>query len=99
MSKVIRLRRPGTRPNISELARQHKLSRATVRRKLANGWDPDGDVPRPVQPLATSLASSATPMARDGQGWTAPVILVAIALALGALGLLINAQVGLSLAT
>jgi hypothetical protein len=109
MSRVIPLR-PGRRHNISELARQHKLSRATIRRKLTSGWNPDGDAPPSVQPVATPplpLAQDpepmatpmATPLAMGGQGWTAPVILVAIALALGALGLLINAQVGLSLAT
>jgi hypothetical protein len=43
-------------PNISDLARRHGLSRQTVRRRLANGWQP----PVPVEPAATPLATLVT---------------------------------------
>jgi hypothetical protein len=46
-----------TQPNISALARVHGISRATVRRRLANGWQPpvmiEGEIVQRDQEVAT----------------------------------------------
>jgi hypothetical protein len=70
--------------NVSALAREHGISRATVRRRLANGWQPpvtiEGEIAQSNQivasgghPLATALASPpaapAIPATPDGQPW------------------------------
>jgi hypothetical protein len=45
------------KPNISALARQHGVSRQTIRRRLANGWQPPASSPveiiEPTQSMAT----------------------------------------------
>jgi hypothetical protein len=43
---------PVEQPSISELARRHGMSRQTIRRKLATGWQP----PVPVEAMATPMA-------------------------------------------
>src|SRR5258708_3392182 len=54
--------------NISQLARKTGLSRQTVRRKLANGWQPQTapsvEIIEPTQRVATM----ATPHGHPGQG-------------------------------
>jgi len=51
-----------TRPNISALAREHGVSRSTIRRRLASGWQPpvtiEGEILEPNQQMITG----ATPM-------------------------------------
>jgi hypothetical protein len=55
--------------NISALARQHGVSRQTVRRRLANGWQPPTapwvEIIEPTQ----SVASMATPHGHPSQGY------------------------------
>src|SRR4029077_3838250 len=54
-------------PNISELARRHGLSRQTVRRRLANGWQPpvciDGEIVEQDQEVATHGQADGHPLA------------------------------------
>src|SRR5262245_28748898 len=72
--------------NISALARQHGVSRTTIRRRIARGWTP----PRVeiLPPVPPSVHAPSTP-------WTpGPAILTIIALAIGALALIINGQTG-----
>jgi hypothetical protein len=59
MSSVIRLRTRAApvvsvpAPNISALAKQHGVSRQTIRRRLKNGWDPSIKIIERDQGLAT----------------------------------------------
>jgi hypothetical protein len=59
---------PKPKINISQLARETGLSRQTVRRKLANGWQPPTtpsvEIIEPIQ----SVATTATPHGHPGQG-------------------------------
>src|SRR5258705_4369690 len=61
--------------NISELARQTGLSRQTVRRKLANGWQPPTapsvEIIQPTQSVATMATSHGHPGQRHGSYWRA----------------------------
>src|SRR5262245_60611946 len=60
MSKVVKLRTAKTaRPNISRLAREHGISRSTMRERLRKGWQPppvneQQRVDQPQTPLAAS---------------------------------------------
>jgi hypothetical protein len=68
-SNVIKL--PATVPartTISELARQHGISRATVRNRLAKGWQPPPAIDGEVIPPHQGVATPATPIATPGQG-------------------------------
>lgn len=70
--------------NISALAREHGVSRTTIRRRIAAGWRP------PVVEVLPPMAST------PGHGWTAGV-LVATAAGIGALAIAVNAQAGFAL--
>ena len=73
--------------NVSALAREYKISRATVRRRLARGWVPRPSVPAKKAPLS--------PIALPGSGRTLGIVVLAgIAVAIGALALAINGQTG-----
>src|SRR5258705_13213021 len=80
---------PATIPNVSALAREHGVSRQTIRRRLPAGWTPSvpvsGEVLPPVPPRGHAVA-------RGGQGVATVLIIVAIAIA--ALALAINGQTG-----
>ena len=77
--------------NISALARQHGVSRTTVRR-----WREAGKLPVPVeQPQVELLEPEPVQCSvhpRPG-GWT-PAVLILLALVIGALALIINGQTG-----
>jgi hypothetical protein len=121
-----------TAPNISALAREHGVSRKTIRRRLAAGWRPDAPtlgVPMGAPETATETATgrdlvaaapssppiplgapvgvpghdAPTPMGGGRLEVLPPVahssssgalILIAVALAIGALALAINGQTG-----
>jgi hypothetical protein len=65
------------RPNISALAREHGVSRQTMRRRLANGWQPpvtiEGEIIPPDQSVATPAIPDGHPPGRHGnrlgRGW------------------------------
>ncbi|HEY1362166.1 MAG TPA: hypothetical protein VGF60_07970 [Xanthobacteraceae bacterium] len=73
--------------NVSALAREHNISRSTVRRRLARGWVPPASAPADPAPQAA-------PSAKPGNAKPAAVVLVGIGLLIGALALAINAQFG-----
>src|SRR5262245_10358179 len=76
---------PTTIPNISALARQHGVSRTTIRRRLARGWTP----PR------VEILLPAPPSVHPSTPWTpGAAILTIIALAIAGLALFINGQTG-----
>jgi hypothetical protein len=73
-----------TQPSVSALAREHGISRATVRRRLANGWQPpitiEGEIVKSNQEVATlgqglattlasPMAAPAIPATPDGHPW------------------------------
>ena len=64
-----------TKINISQLARQTGLSRQTVRRKLANGWQPPTapsvEIIEPTQSMATMATRDGHPGQRPGSYWRA----------------------------
>ena len=73
--------------NVSALAREYKISRATVRRRLARGWVPTPSAPTKNTPLS--------PIPLPGSGRTLGIVVLAgIAVAIGALALAINGQTG-----
>src|SRR5258706_10417009 len=53
--------------NISQLARETGLSRQTVRRKLANGWQPPTAPSVEIIEPTQSVATTATPPGHHGQ--------------------------------
>ena len=55
------------KPNISAIARQHGVSRQTIRRKLANGWQPPTAPSVEIIEPAQSVATMATPYGHPGQ--------------------------------
>jgi hypothetical protein len=59
-------------PNISALARQTGLSRSTIRRRLANGWQPEpmarAEIILPDQCVTTPATPVATPAGHRGRG-------------------------------
>src|SRR5713226_4151674 len=86
------------KPNISELARQHGVSRQTMRRRLANGWQP-GDTPStpsieilsPPQRVATMATTHGHPGQHSGS-YVAATVLALAALTLGGIQLAIDGQ-------
>jgi hypothetical protein len=79
--------------NVSALAREHGVSRTTIRRRLASGWTPTH---LEVLPPETATATPAHPPSTPGRPWTS-IILVATALGIGGLAIAINIQQGLHL--
>jgi hypothetical protein len=73
--------------NVSALAREYKISRTTVRRRLERGW-----VPTRCAPTKNAPPSSVSPAARDRT--VGIVVLVGIAVAIGTLALAVNGQTG-----
>jgi hypothetical protein len=73
--------------NVSALAREYKISRTTVRRRLARGWVPTPSAPTNDAPLCP------VPLASRERTLGA-FVLVGIAVAIGALALAINGQTG-----
>jgi hypothetical protein len=71
--------------NVSALAREHGVSRSTIRRRLANGWTPAATQGIEVLPPAP-------PVVRQRPGVAAVLVIVAINIAV--LALVINAQAG-----
>jgi len=53
-----------TRPNVSALAREHGVSRATIRRRLVNGWTPpvtiEGEISNKIKVGRFSMEDSQT---------------------------------------
>jgi len=109
MSKVVKLRPAKTpRLNISRLAREHGISRSTVRERLRKGWRPEaapGDLKEP--PVEKMAPVNDPPPAMAGMAATLHIlaiprlvgaaILAMAALGIGALALTINAQYGASI--
>ena len=85
-----------TRLNLSALAREHGVSRSTIRRRLANGWTPSV---RPRPALETPAPPPGHVAARERQV-TATIwpgvaaVLVIVAIGIGALAIVINGQAG-----
>jgi hypothetical protein len=63
------------KPNISALAKQCGVSRATIRNRLAKGWQPppaiDGEIIPPHQGVATPATPRGNPVQRHGSYWRA----------------------------
>ena len=79
--------------NKSELARQHGVSRTTIRRRMAAGWTP---MVVEVLPPEPAMAMPVHPPSRGGHPWTSAV-LVLTGLGIGALAIAINVQQGMHL--
>ena len=71
--------------NVSALAREYKISRTTVRRRLARGWVPTPSAPTKSAPLTPPVCGDRT---------LGMVVLVSIAVAIGILALAVNGQTG-----
>lgn len=78
--------------NISQLAREHGISRTTVRRRLASGWRPS------TVSTGTVARCEILPPSTSRPGWTAAVLVVT-AFGIAALAIGINAQTGWSFGT
>jgi hypothetical protein len=80
--------------NISALARQHGVSRQTMRRRLANGWQPPTAPPVEILSPPQRVATMATPMASTGHSgsYVAATVLALAALTLGGIQLAIDGQ-------
>jgi hypothetical protein len=97
------------KPNISALARQHAVSRQTIRRKLANGWQPPASAPveiiEPPQRIATSGHPHGRPVQRDGSYWRAMgriatgLVIAGCGVAIAVTSIRANAWFGRSLTT
>ena len=95
--------------NISQLARQTGLSRQTVRRKLANGWQPPTAPSVEIIEPTQSMATMATPHGHPGQGhgsyWRAAgrvgtgLVITGCGIAIAATSIRANAWFGRSLTT
>ncbi len=63
------------KPNITQLAKQYGVSRATIRNRLAKGWQPppaiDGEIIPPHQGVATPATPRGNPVQRHGSYWRA----------------------------
>jgi hypothetical protein len=80
------------KPNVSALARQHGLSRQTVRRRLANGWQPSDRPKIEILPPNQNVATDGHPVATHNGSYITASILALSALALGGIQLAIDAQ-------
>src|SRR5262245_61546440 len=86
--------------NISELARRSKLSRATVRRRLADGWSPDDLLPVEATVEAVEIPQRGHDVAthghpavqQPGRYWILGGISSVIFAGLLTVGLLVNTQ-------
>src|SRR5262249_59386143 len=90
--------------NVSALAREHGVSRSTIRRRLANGWTPAAALP--VEILPPAMEPPGEMAVRPGAamvaatGWLGVrAALIIIAISIGALALTINAQAGFRFGT
>jgi hypothetical protein len=93
MTRMSNLPAPTRALNKSELARQHGVSRTTIRRRMAAGWTPTVVEVLPPEP---AVATPVHPLSRGGHQWTSG-ILVLTGLGIGALAIGINLQQGLHL--
>jgi hypothetical protein len=86
--------------NISQLAREQGVSRTTIRRRLAAGWQPSrSGGPHGSRSLANLVANvEIIPPSTRGHPWTASVLVV-VAFGIAALAVAINAQTGWSFGT
>ena len=78
--------------NISALARAHGLSRQTIRRRLAAGWQPAITLPAEIIAPDQSLATMATPHGHARGSYVAAAVLALAAITLGGIQLAIDAQ-------
>jgi hypothetical protein len=81
--------------NISALARQHGVSRQTMRRRLANGWQPSDRPQIEILPPNQNVATDGHPLATAGQrqgSYVAATVIALAALALGGIQLAIDGQ-------
>jgi hypothetical protein len=95
--------------NISQLARQTGLSRQTIRRKLASGWQPPAAPPieiiEPAQCMATSGHPHGRPVQRGGSYWRAMgriatgLVIAGCGVAIAVTSIRANAWFGRSLTT
>jgi hypothetical protein len=95
--------------NISQLARQTGLSRQTVRRKLASGWQPPTAPSVEILEPTQSVATMATPLGHPGQGhgshWRAAgrvatgLVIAGCGIAIAVTSIRANAWFGRSLTT
>jgi hypothetical protein len=95
--------------NISQLARQTGLSRQTVRRKLANGWQPPTAPSVEIIEPTQSMATMATPHGHPGRGrgsyWRAAgrvatgLVIAGCGIAIAVTSIRANAWFGRSLTT
>jgi hypothetical protein len=80
------------RPNISALARQHAVSRQTIRRRLAKGWQPPQQLRVHDQRGIVEVLPPCPAAARRWPG--VAVALIAISIGIAVLALAINGQTG-----
>jgi transposase-like protein len=88
--------------NVSRLAREHGISRSTVRERLRKGWQPAGNAPAPEERPKPAMAPSSPPpppLATHRHPIAIPrlvgaVLLAIAAMAVAGLALAINAQYG-----
>ena len=78
--------------NISALARQHGLSRQTIRRRLATGWQPPRAPQVEIIESNQGVATLATPHGRVRGSYVAAAVLALAAVTLGGIQLAIDAQ-------
>ncbi len=98
-----------SKPNISALARQHGVSRQTMRRRLANGWQPPAAPPieiiEPTQCMATCGHPHGRPVQRRGSYWRAMgriatgLVIAGCGVAIAVTSIRANAWFGRSLTT
>src|SRR5215510_8728137 len=84
--------------SVSELARQHGVSRSTIRRRLQSGWTPAAGPPPPIEtwplaPLPGQPTARERPVAATMWPGVATV-LVAVAIGIALLAIIINGQAG-----
>src|SRR5215831_9979955 len=88
----------GTSINVSALAREHGVSRSTIRRRLEKGWTPASRSPLSIEsppsaPLPGQPAARERPVAATLWPGVA-TILVAVAIGIFFLAIIINGQAG-----